>query len=86
MICMDHGATSFPKPPSVLRAVARTMGSCANPGRGGHEAARNADRVVYGCREEAAALFGCRPEQYYGTVRSYSKTYCRDARGGRRIV
>ena len=63
MICLDHGATSFPKPPSVIRAVARTLGSCANPGRGGHPAARKADRVVYGCREEAAALFGCRPEQ-----------------------
>ena len=68
MICMDHGATSFPKPPSVLRAVERTLVSCANPGRGGHLAARNADRVVYGCREEAAALFGCRPEQVVLTM------------------
>ena len=68
MICMDHGATSFPKPPSVIRAVERTLASCANPGRGGHPAARNADRVVYGCREEAAALFGCRPEQVVFTM------------------
>ena len=68
MISMDHGATSFPKPPSVIRAVERTMRSCANPGRGGYEAAKNADRVVYGCREEAAALFGCRPEQVVFTM------------------
>jgi len=68
MICMDHGATSFPKPPAVLRAVERTLRSCANPGRGGHAAARNADRVVYGCREEAAALFGCRPDQVAFTM------------------
>ena len=68
MICMDHGATSFPKPPAVLRAVERTMRSCANPGRGGHPAARNADRVVYDCREEAAALFGCRPDQVVFTM------------------
>ena len=68
MICMDHGATSFPKPPAVLRAVERTLRSCANPGRGGHPAARNADRVVYGCREEAAALFGCRPDQVVFTM------------------
>ena len=68
MICMDHGATSFPKPPSVIRAVERTMRSCANPGRGGYEAARNADRTVYGCREEAAALFGCLPEQVVFTM------------------
>ena len=68
MISMDHGATSFPKPPSVIRAVARTMGFCANPGRGGYEAAQNADRVVYGCREEAADLFGCRPDQVVFTM------------------
>ena len=68
MISMDHGATSFPKPLSVIRAVERTMRTCANPGRGGYEAAQNADRVVYGCREEAAALFGCRPEQVVFTM------------------
>ena len=63
MICMDHGATSFPKPPSVCRAVGDALISCANPGRGGHWAAKNGDRVVFGCREEAAAIFGCGPEQ-----------------------
>jgi len=68
MICMDHGATSFPKPPSVIRAVERTMKLCANPGRGAHEAARNADRVVFRCREEASGLFGCRPEQVVFTL------------------
>ena len=68
MICMDHGATSYPKPPEVRRAVAEAMVSCANPGRGGYAAARKADRVVYACREEAAELFGCLPEQVVFTM------------------
>ena len=40
MIYLDHGATSFPKPPEVIRAVGEAMAFCANPGRGSHAAAR----------------------------------------------
>lgn len=68
MICMDHGATSFPKPPTVRRAVEEALRTCGNPGRGGYTAAQKADRVVFGCREEAADLFGCRPEQVVFTM------------------
>lgn len=68
MIYLDNGATSFHKPKSVYRAVARAMQSCANPGRGGYAAAVEAARQVYGCREEAAALFGCLPEQVVFTA------------------
>lgn len=63
MIYLDNGATSFPKLPQVRRAVADALAWCANPGRGGHEASMAAARGVYRCRERAAALFGCRPEQ-----------------------
>jgi len=63
MIYLDNGATSFHKPPQVLQAVCRAMRTCANPGRGGYGAAMEAGRVVYQCREEAAALFDCLPEQ-----------------------
>ena len=35
MIYLDHGATSFHKPPQVRRAVLDAMDRCANPGRGG---------------------------------------------------
>lgn len=63
MIYLDNGATSFHKPPAVYRAVERAMRTCANPGRGGYGAAMEASRQVYGCREEAAALFDCQPEQ-----------------------
>lgn len=39
------------------------MTHCANPGRGGHRAAMEAARIVYQCRERAAEMFGCNPEQ-----------------------
>ncbi len=63
MIYLDHGATSFPKPEAVRRAVTEAMTRCANPGRGGHRAAEEAARVVYHCRERAGELFSCAPEQ-----------------------
>ena len=63
MIYLDNGATSFHKPPGVRAAVNRAMLSCANPGRGGHAAAMEAARQVYCCREMAAQLFSCQPEQ-----------------------
>ena len=63
MIYLDHGATSFGKPRSVLETVNRALQTCANPGRGGHRAAMEAARVVYDCRETAARMFSCMPEQ-----------------------
>ncbi len=63
MIYLDNGATSFPKPDRVTRAVARALSCCANPGRGGYQAARTADEVVFRCREKAARLFSCPAEQ-----------------------
>ncbi|MGM9590547.1 MAG: aminotransferase class V-fold PLP-dependent enzyme [Faecousia sp.] len=63
MIYLDNGATSFHKPPAVYRAVLDAMRSCANPGRGGYGAAMAAASKVYGCREAAAELFDCKPEQ-----------------------
>ncbi len=63
MIYLDNGATSFYKPQAVHRAVGEALRTCANPGRGGYSAALEASRRVYGCREAAAALFDCKPEQ-----------------------
>ena len=59
MIYLDNGATSFHKPPSVYRAVADAMKTCANPGRGGYNASMKAANVVYRCRELAGELFDC---------------------------
>ena len=63
MIYLDSGATSFPKPPGVIRAMETALRTCANPGRGGYPAAEAASRTVFHCREQAAKLFDCRPEQ-----------------------
>ena len=63
MIYLDNAATSYPKLPQVRRAVDRAMATCANPGRGGHQASMAAARVVFRCRQRAAGMFGCRPEQ-----------------------
>jgi len=63
MIYLDNGATSFIKPPAVRAAVLSAMDRCANPGRGGYKAAMAAAEAVYSCRESAAKLFDCQPEQ-----------------------
>lgn len=63
MIYLDNGATSFHKPRTVYQAVMEAMKTCANPGRGGYGAALRAARTVYHCRETAAQLFDCQPEQ-----------------------
>ena len=63
MIYLDNGATTLNKPPCVIQAVCRALQVCGNPGRGGHPAAMAAARVVYETREQAAGLFGCKPEQ-----------------------
>ena len=63
MIYLDNGATSFYKPPEVRAAVLSAFDRCANPGRGGYKAAMAAAETVYRCRESAAELFDCQPEQ-----------------------
>lgn len=68
MIYLDHGATSFIKPPQVEAAVIRALHRCANPGRGGYRQSMEAARTVYHCREQAAQMFGCEPEQVVFTA------------------
>ena len=68
MTYLDHGATSFPKPPQVTEAVGEAMSSCANPGRGSHPAARAGAEVLYRCREAAGELFHIQPENVVLTM------------------
>ncbi|MBQ5607745.1 MAG: aminotransferase class V-fold PLP-dependent enzyme [Oscillospiraceae bacterium] len=63
MTYLDNGATSFHKPETVYRAVRCALENCANPGRGGYTAAMAAAKTVLRCREQAAELFRCQPEQ-----------------------
>lgn len=63
MIYLDNGATSFPKPQAVTRAMQWATEHCTNPGRGGHRPAMEGAKAVFDCREQAADLFDCQPEQ-----------------------
>lgn len=63
MIYLDNGATSFQKPSAVSTAMRCALENCANPGRGGYVASMTAARTVLRCRERAAKLFDCQPEQ-----------------------
>ena len=63
MIYLDNGATSFPKPAAVKRAMLEAMDRCANPGRGGHKPAMEAAETVFRCREETGRFFHCPPER-----------------------
>ena len=63
MIYLDNGATSFYKPPEVNSAVLRALQRCANPGRGGYQAAMEAAETVFRCRVVASEMFRCQPEQ-----------------------
>ena len=64
-IYLDHAATSYPKPEEVYRGMesfARSSG--ANPGRGGHRRAVEAEGMIEDTRRLLARLFGFgRPER-----------------------
>lgn len=57
MIYLDHAATSWPKPPEVVRAMADFLEQAGgNPGRSGHRLSVAAGRIVYEAREAVAEL------------------------------
>lgn len=58
LIYFDQAATSFPKPPAVLKAVRRALTEAGgNPGRSGHRLSVQAAMGIYACREDLAAFF-----------------------------
>ena len=68
MIYLDNGATSFYKPSTVASAMRCALENCANPGRGGYQASMAAAKTVLRCRETAARMFDCLPEQVVFTT------------------
>jgi len=59
MIYLDNAATSWPKPPEVLKAITDVLErNGGNPGRSGHRLSITAARVIYDTREEIARFFG----------------------------
>ena len=58
-IYLDNAATTYPKPPTVFRAMERAfMDIGVAPGRGGHRRGMDAARLVFEARERIASLFG----------------------------
>jgi len=59
MIYLDNAATSWPKPPEVLKAMTDVLEHAGgNPGRSGHRLSIAAARVIYDTREEIARFLG----------------------------
>ena len=59
MIYLDNAATSWPKPPQVVKAMADVLERAGgNPGRSGHRLSIAAARVIYDTRESLADFFG----------------------------
>lgn len=57
----DHAASSWPKPPGVIEAMSNCIQNfAANPGRGGHQMAVQASRVLFQTRVQLAKLFHVR--------------------------
>ena len=58
-VYLDNAATTFPKPPSVIKAVKSCISNyCANPGRSTHRLAMRSAEAVYETREEIANFIG----------------------------
>ena len=58
LVYLDHAATSWPKPPEVLKAMVSFFAEAGgNPGRSGHRLSIAAGRIVYDTREAVATLF-----------------------------
>lgn len=71
MIYLDNAATTLRKPPEVIEAVVRAMGSMGNSARGTHDEALAASRVIYDTRCRLARLFHCpRPDHVVFTCNS----------------
>lgn len=57
-IYLDNAATTFPKPPGTLQAMAETYSRVgASPGRGSHAMAAEAERLVGETRRQLASFF-----------------------------
>lgn len=61
MIYLDNSATTWPKPPGVIKAMARYLREIGgNPGRSGHSRSIDAARTLYEAREALAKFFHVR--------------------------
>lgn len=58
IIYFDHAASSWPKPPQVIEEMIKAVEQYgANPGRGSHQMAVQASRIIFDTRRQLAKLF-----------------------------
>ena len=71
MIYFDNAATTMRKPEAVVEAVTQALCSMGNPGRGVHDAALDASRILFDTRARLAQLFHAEnPQQIAFTANS----------------
>lgn len=71
MIYLDNAATTMRKPDVVIQAVTEALCTMGNAGRGGHDAALDASRIIYDTRERLARFFHAEsPKQIAFTMNS----------------
>lgn len=71
MIYFDNAATTLQKPDCVVQAVTEALCSLGNSGRGVHNGALSASRIIYDTRAALAQLFGAEsPEKIAFTANS----------------
>lgn len=74
MIYLDNAATTFPKPPSVARSMAKCIKEyCGNPGRSAHALALKSAEAVFDARGEICSLFGTTRQE--NVIFSYNATH-----------
>lgn len=77
MIYLDNAATTFPKPKSVVRQMARCMEHYAgNPGRGSHPISMMAANAVYGARCAVSEMFGAASEANVVFTKNATEALC----------
>ena len=65
MIYLDNAATSYPKAPIVIEAMARAAFKCGNPGRGGYDISITGANTILECRNRLCKLLNTEDESRY---------------------
>lgn len=74
MIYLDNAATSYPKPPAVIKALVRSFKAApGNPGRSSHKLSVAAAEAIYNCREDISELLNTNDPE--GVVFTYNATH-----------
>lgn len=68
IVYLDNAATTYPKPPEIVKAVSDSFKYVGNPGRGSHRLSEKASEIVYNCRESVAGLFSANAENVAFTM------------------